>query len=299
MPARTRPSITAAQNSPRAVRLVSAMARLYSDAKAIHHWRLALVLTLAMGTAGTGLAVPQVRPSLTAVGGLVLFVVALVVTGVEKRRRTLAVEVQEEFDTLVFQLPWNTVLVDRPPRLVIEDAAARYTAGRAEDWYPGTGRVQRPLDILICQASNLGWGASSHRRWAGLLGALLALIAVTIAAVTWSAELSVGECVLTLLLPALAPAKEVIEMLRGNLEVAAAKESVERRILGLWKAAMGGATVTVEECRAIQDRIVQLRQSTAYVPDWLDRRQRGQSEDAMRKSADALVREAMACKRIA
>lgn len=296
---RTEPPIEVAQNTPRARQLVAAQARLYSDAKTVHNSRLALVFFFAGAGAIAGLAMPDVRPHIGAVAGIVLFVVALVVTGVEKRRRVQASVIQEEFDTTLFQLPWNGVSAERPSATTVARAAARYTGGREADWYPSTGRVVRPLDILICQASNLGWGAGMHRLWAALLGIALASMVAVIGLATWLLHLSFAECMLALLVPALAPAKELVDMIKTNLENAGSKESIERKITELWKKGLAGETVALDSCRTIQNCILDFRKSNAYVPDWLDKRFRAKNEAAMRSGAAALVEEATAHGRIA
>lgn len=296
---RTEPQIEVAQNTPRAKQLVAAQARLYSDAKTIHNWRLALVFLFAAAGAIAGLAMPNVRPHIGAVAGIVLFVLALLVTGVEKRRRGQASAIQEEFDTTVFQLPWNFVSAERPSATTVARAAARYTGGREADWYPSTGRVVRPLDILICQASNLGWGASMHRLWATLLGFALASMVAVIGLATWLLRLSFAECMLALLVPALAPAKELVDLIKTNLENAGSKESIERKITELWKKGLAGEAVTLDSCRTIQNCILDFRKSNAYVPDWLDKRFRAKNEAAMRSGAAALVEEATAHGRVA
>ncbi|MFE0592644.1 S-4TM family putative pore-forming effector [Micromonospora echinospora] len=295
----TEPPIEVAQNTPRAKQLIAAQARLYSDAKTIHHLRLALVFVFAAAGAIAGLAMPGVRPHIGAVAGIALLLVALVVTGVEKRRRVQAAAIQEEFDTAVFQLSWNGVSVERPSATAVARAAARYAGGREADWYPSTGWVVRPLDILICQASNLGWGASMHRLWAALLGFALALMAALVGLATWLLHLSFAECILALLVPALAPAKELIDLIKTNLENAASKETMERNITDLWKKGLAGEFVAVDSIRAVQNCILDFRKSNAYVPDWLDRRFRQKNEAAMRSGAAALVEEATAHGRVA
>jgi hypothetical protein len=194
----TEPPIEIAQNTLRAKQFVAAQARLYSDAKTIHNWRIVLVFLFAAAGSIASLAIPDVRPHIGAVAGVVLFVLALLVTGVEKRRRVHAAAIQEEFDTTIFQLPWNGISVDRPSATAVAKAAARYIGGRGADWYPSTGRVVRPFDILICQSSNLGWGSGMHRMWAALLGFALAAMVAVIGLTAWLLHLSFTAFMLAL-----------------------------------------------------------------------------------------------------
>lgn len=183
MAAPTSPAIFVAQNTQDARRRVSAQARLYSEAKRLWVLRVAAVCVLAVATGAAALAAPSAaRTAIGVGGGFVLLVLSFVGGGVEKRKRHLAAAVQEEFDTGVFRLPWND-MESRPPPTAIAQAAARYDGGRDKDWYPDTKSTHRPFDVLICQSSNLGWGATTHRTWAWLLtGAAAALVAAVAAA---------------------------------------------------------------------------------------------------------------------
>ena len=289
---RTEPSIQVAQNTARAKQFIAAQARLYSDAKTIHNWRLALVCFFSGVTSVCAIALPDARTYIGALAGFTLLAIALLVTSLEKRRRFQASAIQEEFDTNVFQLPWNGLQAERPSPTVIAKAAARYDGDREANWYPDTKETLRPFDILICQTSNLGWGTAMHRLWAALLGIALVLIATVIGLVTWALDLSFIDCVLALVVPALAPIKELAELITTNLENATSKESTERKLIALWKDGLRGQPVSTESCRTIQDKILHFRQSNAYVPDWLDNLRRAKNETAMRSSATAMIEEA-------
>lgn len=138
-----------------------------------------------------------------------------------------------------------------------------------------------------------------HRLWAALLGLALGSMAAVVGLVTWLLDLSFADCMLTLLVPALAPAKELVDLIRTNLENAASKESIERKITELWKKGLAGETISLDSCRAIQDCILGFRKSNAYVPDWLDERFRVKNEAAMRSGAASLIEEATAHGRVA
>jgi len=288
----TDPPIAVAQNTARAQRLVAAQARLYSDAKAVHGGRLAVVVGAAVATSVCALALPGARIYIGAVSGFGVLMIAVLVGELEKRIRLLAAAVQEEFDTSVLQLPWNRLLADRPSSAVIAKAAARYRGGREADWYPDTEDAERPLDVLICQSSNLGWGSALHRLWAAVLGSALALLVLGIVLVAWLLRLSPVDWLFALVVPVVAVVKAVVELVRANLESARAKEGLERQIVELWQAALVGLDLPVAACRGVQDRILHLRQTNAHVPDWLDRVRRGKSEAAMRLGARLMVEQA-------
>lgn len=287
-------SIAVTQNDPHAQRLLAAQARMYSQAKSMQHARFIVVCTLALGTVTTALLAPDVRSAVGLVGGVSTFLLSWLGGTRERRLVKDAAAVQEQFDTYVFDLPWNDLTaVDRvdPTRIAI--AASSYRGSRTLDWYPPTDPVARPLDVLICQRSNLGWGAVVHRTFAALLiAALIVLVGAGIGVCLW-AGLTLAEGLAAVGVPLLAPAREIRDLVNANRDSEDAKRKAESKIASLWRGAITHQTpVTVQDCRTIQDRILSIRLSNAHVPDWLDEWWRSRNETAMRDTAESLVYEA-------
>ncbi|MEU0172305.1 S-4TM family putative pore-forming effector [Streptomyces massasporeus] len=286
--------IFSAQNTARARRLLAAQAQLYTDAKRVHDIRIMTVVSLALLTIIVAVAVPDIRVVVGATGGSIAFLWSIISSDREKRRRREASFIQEEFDTQVFGLPWNDFAADHPSPTLITEAATRYRGNRTKDWYPNTRNVDRPLDVLICQRSNLGWGASMHRFYAACLtGALILLVALGLT-VTLVARLSTPQALTAVCVPLLGPAREIIEMIRSNRESSETKAKTESKVLSLWNQGVRGTlAVSIDDCRSVQDRILSIRQSNAHIPDWLDRLRRTKNESLMQQSADYLIDEAI------
>lgn len=290
----TTPPIAVAQNTDDAVRKVEAQARLYSDAKSLGAYRLALVLIFAVASSAASLASAATARDVIGIGGgMALLVASVYGAGVEKRKRNLAVAVQESFDVQVFQLPWNELELQRPSSTLIADAAARYTGKRQRDWYPDTQGTHRPFDVLICQSSNLGWGAATHRSWAWLLTAATAISVAVVAAGAALSPLSLRDALVAIGVPALAPLREALDHIRSNFEISREKEDAQAQLGAAWDSGLSGARVPTEPfLRQVQNKMIALRQRQQYVPDWLDERLRTRNEHAMRTSAADLVEQA-------
>ncbi|WIM99856.1 S-4TM family putative pore-forming effector [Actinoplanes oblitus] len=289
----TQPRIFEAQNTVDARRLVAAQARIYSDTKIFSGTRLCVVIALSIAAGVVAVRYPGLRAVVGVGGGIALLAVSFVTGSVEKRLRTMAAAVQEEFDTRVFGLGWNGLLVDRPPANRIAKAASRYRGDRDADWYDDTLGTHRPYDVLICQATNLGWGATMHRYWAWILSALGLLAAGVAIGCGLLAGLGWGGLITAVIAPALSPVKEIAEQIRANFENARSKESTERKVTDLWANGMRGtATPSEADLRALQDKILQFRLTNAFVPDWLDRVFHRRNEAAIRISVQSRVEEA-------
>jgi hypothetical protein len=289
----TQPPIFEAQNTTEARRLVAAQARMYSDAKIVFDLRLIVVVGLAIAGGIVAIAFPSLRAVVGGGGGVALLLLSLIVGSVEQRLRIMAAMTQEEFDTRVFRLEWNSILAERPSAARIAKAASRYTGMRDSNWYEDTKATYRPYDVLICQATNLGWGASMHRLWAWILSTAGAAIAVGATVIGLNLGLTWAEMLPAIAIPALAPANEIIDQIRANFDDAHAKEETERRISDLWANGMSGKeTPSENHLRIIQDKILGYRQSNAFVPDWLDSLFHTRNEAAMRQSVESRVQEA-------
>lgn len=289
----TTPTIWDSQNTPDRRRLVAAFARLYTVAKSILAIRVAAVFGLAISSAGVALAKPDLRTLVGGGGGVLLLIISFAVGSVEKWYRMRAAATQEKFDTEVFQLPWNSLHADRPPQHVIAKAAGNYKGTRDSNWYADTGLTHRPFDVLICQASSFGWGATMHLIWGWILIASTMTIAGLIFTVGRTSGLTAGGIFVSLVIPSLAPFKEVGEQIKSNFEAAKTKENVERKIDDIWAKGMDGSHVaTRDELRSIQDKILLLRQSNPYIPDWLDSAYHKKNEAAMKVSVADKVAQA-------
>ncbi|MEU8370088.1 S-4TM family putative pore-forming effector [Micromonospora tulbaghiae] len=291
------PSIAHAQNSERALTLLAAQRRLYSDAKSIQGIRLLITAVGAVGGVAAALAFSPWRTSIGIITGLVLLSVSVLGGAREKRKIKEASSVQEELDVMLFGLDWNELCADRPTATTITTAATRHKSDRSDlrNWYPDTGTVPYPMNVLICQNSNLGWGSTAHRAWAATVtGAIVVLLCVS-AVITVAGRMGVVEALIAVVVPQLSLFKELYEMTRSNLDAATSKSSAEGKVLSLWRRGLTNpAAVTIGDCRAVQDKVLQFRQSGASIPDWFHNRLRPRQEATMRATASHLISEARA-----
>ncbi|MFI5650860.1 S-4TM family putative pore-forming effector [Streptomyces anulatus] len=291
----TSPSISEAQNTERSVRLLAAQRRLYQDAKLIHNIRLTIVVTA--GTTGVFLALyfPAARAHIGFSSAAILLSISVLGSTREKRKSKEAASVQEEFDTNVFQLPWNSVLSDRPTNALVVEAAQRHKGDGLKDWYSDTSALVRPLDVLVCQRSNLAWGVSSHRKWAAAIVSAMVASTVAIVLVCYFLRLSFASSMFAVVTPLVPTFREYIEMWRSNSESVRAKEKAESKISEIWESALDGRRPpNIKKCREIQDRLCLIRQANAIIPDWFYWLSRNRNEKVMHVSSNDYVDQARA-----
>lgn len=288
----TYPPIAVVQNTDSSQRLLAAQAVLYGDLKRARTIRMAVVLAAAVALAAfTIWANPSAAP-VGATGGVVVLLATVFESRRERRFTDVAVSVQEQFDTTVFRLPWNSMAVPHPPTgQEVNTAAARYQGGRTRDWYPDTGGVQRPLDVIICQQSNLGWGAAVHRKWLAAVILATAVLLVVLVAVEVGLRLDWPTALNALVIPFVPVLWEAVNEVMRHLDAAKDKEDTQQRILALWREALA-RPVCDTRVREVQNCIVEFRRGNAQVPDWFDNAFRARNEQAMRTTAADMAAEA-------
>lgn len=99
----------AKQNTPKAIRLLSAQRNLYSQAKFIELFSFlsTLVPIILILFIGNGICIQFITTIVT--------VISLLLTQWSKDEIKNAARIQEKFDTLIFGLYWNEILVGREP----------------------------------------------------------------------------------------------------------------------------------------------------------------------------------------
>ncbi|MGC4907079.1 S-4TM family putative pore-forming effector [Streptomyces cyaneofuscatus] len=278
------------QNIAVNIKLLAAQRRLYSDAKIVYSLRIAVVFLGAFLTISAAAAFPDARVYIGAVSTFVGFLVSLLGVGREKRKNKEAAASQELFDTNVFSLPWNDNLAERPSGAVVSEAALRYTKNDLQDWYTDTTPVPRPLDILICQRSNLGWSIAAHRAWSALFAAigLLLLLYATAAALLLGSSLA--TTLIGFYLPLIPGIKECVENWRSNADSIHSKQKVDGKALAIWVRAVEKKQVPhIGECRQLQDLILMSRQVNSPIPDWFYDRMKEKNQKAMEMSVNDYV----------
>ena len=285
-------TIVARQNTPLGIELLAAQRQLYAEAK---RWRR-LRSWAATGTAVIGLAITLLVPDLAkAVGVLSVLVAVLQLVGreFEKRRIKLAASVQEKFDTSVYRLDPNPLLGATVDAEEIVAAARRLTGDRTEltNWYSVPEGVPRPLDILLCQRSNLRWDAALRRAYAGLLVAGVAAICMLVLAVAIARDLSMSVLWSTLA-PLFGLGLFAGETAWNHYQHSLAQFDLKKKVEDVCqRACERPRSVKTSDLRAIQDGIYRLRVTAPPIPDEFYRKKRQQFEHEMREAVERLWQE--------
>ena len=278
------------QNSETSLRLLAAQRQRYSTAKTLRSIRVYLSAIMAITVPVLSYKYPVTTNYLAVAGGVWLLLSTLVLKRTENSLIQTGAKIQEQFDTQLFGLPWNTVLVGHPVSKELVISAAENFTGDKEDlrnWYPDTSSMGLPMSILVCQRSNLVWDWRLTRSYGCLVGIVTAAIFVAgiVAAVITDQKLV--DYLLKFLIPSSAILVAGIETFRDHLEIATKKQEKEQEVNRLWEQTkQRPESLTLDQCRQLQDYIFSLRSRQPLVSDWWYKMLRGRYERDMRQAAD-------------
>jgi hypothetical protein len=294
---RTDPPITAQQNTEPLLRLLAAQRRLYADVKASHHRRLVALAVLAVATIVAGIFAPAARNYLGGIAAVAMSLWAVLGEMVEKRKNTTAASIQEEFDTGLFGLDRHPYLTTPPADWEVTQAARRGSRERLDDWYQprSLSDLIRPLDVIVCQRANLDYAVTLHRGYAQLVVITLSIALIAAAAIGVAFQYTLLNWLLALVAPLAPAAAALVKEAVSHRESATTKTTLQGKVAEMWRRALDDPTsVSDSDCRAAQDRILQLRQANARVPDWFYERRWNDNEATMLANSAHLVEEARA-----
>ena len=225
------------QNTPAKLKLLAAQRHFYTQAKQLQCWRVLGTIGLAAIAPLISYILPDSRMILAIIGGVWFLVSRLILEDIEAKKIKQAATVQEQFDVELFGLPWNKVLVDDKvsPEL-INYAAADFKGDteKLKDWYADTGNIPYPLDVLLCQRSNLVWDWRLRRHYAlivSILTALLFGLGIVLAILT---NLTLLDYLLALLIPSFTALFNGVKVAKAHFKIAEEKERIEKKVSALF-----------------------------------------------------------------
>lgn len=210
-----------------------------------------------------------------------------------------AARIQEQFDTEVFQLPWNQFVVGSrvDPEVIRSVTRKPTTANQRKDlegWYDHcVGSVPLPLGRLICQRTNITYDMRVRKTfaWGLLISAILMVVFLLHHGL--DEDLSVHELILTILVPFMPFAAFVLREHRKQSDTVESLTTQKSEVDKLWAKALKtpDSNELGQDSRNLQDAIYRNRTSNPLVYDWVYWLMRKLNEDSARHAAETLVAE--------
>lgn len=244
----------------------------------------------------------EVKPYIAFTGLLLLFLDIALLDQYQKGCIKRGAKLQEEFDTKVLKLPWNSFVagdnvIPEDIRSYSSKPLSKKREGEIASWYEScVGDVPIQIGRLICQRTNIHYDQRLRQRYSGGLLALTIIAGVILLLAALRMDPKFSEVIMSFFVPFTPILSWTLREHRKQLDTAAALERLQSELKKMWAVALGGESPQIMEIysRQLQDAIYQHRANASLIFDWIYRRMRNKNEDEASHAANELVAEAKA-----
>jgi hypothetical protein len=124
----------------------------------------------------------------------------------EDSRIETGAKIQEQFDTNLFNIDWNGVLVGQkvsPEDIQKSSVKFKGDVTKLKDWYTGLTANNHFVNVLLAQRSNLMWARSLKRNYSVLITSLAAIYVVGTLFIGSAIDISLKDYMLIIFIPSL------------------------------------------------------------------------------------------------
>lgn len=212
-----------------------------------------------------------------------------------KKMKEDAAKIQEIFDTIVFDLPWDNINIgSKPDRGMIFKKSKKFTQKHPHyidfhDWYtPKAAKFKYPLSIAFCQQQNLHWDSSLRKDIVIFSKIILAIIIIIMLVLGVFNDFTLRNLltnVVLLLLPICLFFYKIISEHSETIKEMDRLREINENIID---SIISNNLITVDfmsECRQLQTAIYNHRKSARPIPNWLHKIRKNDQEE---ESADRM-----------
>lgn len=288
------------QNEPKQIEKLAAQRELYSLAKQWQIAQLILSIGVSVGLGAWSLIDPKMADTAAVWGGLIALADTLLFDRLIASFREKAAKVQEQFDCYV--LDFSCSPLKNPEDITDQEIATyhtkhKYVHGNIDkliDWYP-TSVAALPLHLarLVCQRSNCSWDAELRRRYANLAAKILfgLLMFLLVLGLSLRQDLTAFLLMMCTWCPFLV---YCIRQYNDQIEASKRKKELVIHAQNLWANGFNKGERTLKEySRQLQNDIYDARRKDPAVLDIFYHRLKDEQENAMNRTAEELVHEAL------
>lgn len=261
--------------------------------------RIRIVGSVAFGLAAVVATVFPVAAPVIAIAGAAWALLSLLLAGASRKETRAAAIIQQQFDTWLFDRPWEQYAGEKFGDEELHRRARRSTMDeqRMKTWYPDVTGMPDVYAVLACQRENLAWDGRLRRRWANVLVAAAGGWTALGLLIGLMADLSVRTICLEWYVPSSSMIVLSVQMAKAHRELASEKEQLitlvraELEVAGPGDPDPADVPLLQERCREVQRRIFELRRHTERVPQRLYQKYRYEDEADMQATVHSLRRQ--------
>jgi len=255
--------ISSQQNLDHNIDLLIAQRYYYSQAKKFRNFRITISIAFALISPFIIFYISDWVTIIGSIGGAWALIGYLFKKLLENSNIEKAAKIQEEFDTSLFKINWNKLMVGE--KISHEDIgyAKRKFKGDIEklkNWYSDVLEFPYPIDVLLCQRSNLVWDWRLKRKYSIAIFIIALLYFIITIILSSILDLKVSEYILGLFLPALSGYFIAIDEGIDHFKASRKRKNLENKLNDLSEVALSDSnSLNLDDLRQIQDCIFEFR----------------------------------------
>jgi len=284
-------NIAELQNTENHIDLLCAQRFVYTKAKIAFQTRILLSVLFAILGPILILNFEAIKVYVAVVAVSYAFLDLLFLRRLENNYREDGAKIQELFDTGLFKLDWNNIVVgDRPDTEKIFSYSRKYKEKNdltnLYNWYsPEIGGLDLNEAVVVCQRTNIWWDVSLRDKLFWFLS--MGLLALTLLIFLFFSK---DSTVLFSILASLLPLYESLgEYIKSQREAIIKTKALKSRLEDFIERLIEGQKINSSDLRITQDEIYRHRSASLFVPDWFYFIFRSKQEDEMNYSAKYYV----------
>ncbi len=292
------------QNQPENIDKLAAQRVLYSKAKSvlIIHLFFSIPITILLSITNLILKkyyVIDISLYLSCYGILLTLLDLIVISNLVKKNRQKAATIQELFDTTVFQLKWNDLLVGSKPDFEdIHKYSKKIRKNikqieKLKDWYSlKIADLPKQIGIIICQRTNCRYDVDIRIQFRRMFVVVALITFIMLLAFGLINDLKLITFITSVFAPFLPILVFTIRLYKENESAIKNLEKLKDKTINLWTKAIKEPNIDYEDdIRKFQDIIFLNRKDNPMVFDWFYNIKRDNLENEMNYSIEQLIKE--------
>lgn len=282
-------SIVKRQNTEVNIMNLRAQRQCYNIAKKFYLFRMSLILFLPIFSIAMYFSFDNEKANTVLIVTSAGLIISLIIEFFEQKYNHMGANIQEIFDTEVFQIPWHSELIGnkvRPETIYQFAMKEKSPLEKIVDWYTGLEAKNEKINILVAQRMNLCWSLEQKSKFKLFLlscSIVLGIILILIGSIN---DFSLNNFFITLLFPT----TSLFIYLIKNFYELSRQEKEMNRIIGRIDYFINRGNPKNYEIRAVQDAIyIHGRLPNHVVPDVLYNKIRKEFETTFKRTNKELT----------
>ncbi len=216
-------------------------------------------------------------------GILVTLLDLFVLTDLKNWYKSTAAVIQEKFDTVVLDIPWNSLKIGvEPDANIVISYAEEYKKQfkdpeyeKMKNWYYPVGIEKLPISQarIICQEVNCLWDSKIHTVYRRAIIIILVVLSLAVYLLGVRNGYKLDNFVLSIVAPLMPAYVLGLGLIREHKKIAEKADHLSRYINQIWEKIHKNPlfeSQSLQEARNIQNEIFDQRSQSPLVFDWSD-----------------------------